>query len=94
MKILTLNSTVVRKANEDLFKLTSILDGEQKKHHPYIVLDKEDNCVTVTNYLSDLLRYPDDTEVLWQWQGQWRSDFFVVTVGELKQQLEAREKTI
>ena len=35
----------------------------------------------------DVLLYPDDTVVLKQWPGKWRSDVFQFTVGQLKAEL-------
>lgn len=38
----------------------------------------------VTRRLSDLLDLPEDTPVIANWHGQYRTDAFATTVGELK----------
>jgi hypothetical protein len=39
----------------------------------------------------DLLRLPDETPVMMQWSGKWRSDFFQFTVGDYRASLPDRE---
>jgi hypothetical protein len=38
----------------------------------------------VTRYANSLFTLPDDTPVLAHWHGNWRTDGFATTVGELK----------
>jgi hypothetical protein len=38
----------------------------------------------VTKRAADLFKLPDDTPVLAHWHGQWRTDGFATTVGQLK----------
>ena len=40
----------------------------------------------VTRRLVDLFQYDDDTPVLAHWHGQFKTDGFATTVGELKRQ--------
>lgn len=77
----------VRMSKDELFELTNILSMSEKKHFPYIVLDKKANEVKVVWYLDKILSLPDDTEVLWQWQGNWSSDFFLTSVGEIRKKI-------
>ena len=43
-----------------------------------------DGRLVVTRYAAHLFHLPDDTPVLAHWHGQWRTDGFATTVGELK----------
>lgn len=43
--------------------------------------------IHIIEKLSDVLQYPDDCMVLKQWPGSWRSDFFKLTVGMLREKV-------
>jgi hypothetical protein len=65
-------------------------DGDDP-HHQYLVLRVQrykvkGTVVTVTPYsvLESVLGLPDNVQVMKQWPGQWRSDWFRFTVGELR----------
>jgi hypothetical protein len=44
----------------------------------------EDGTIHVTRTLSDLFHLPDQTPVVAHWHGQYRTDGFALTVGELR----------
>lgn len=82
----------VRKSEEavdQLFKKSGVLHYKKLEHTPFIVIrcnDKETNIDLVDNK-DELLGYPDDQQVMVQWRGEWRSDFFLFFVGELREYL-------
>ena len=41
--------------------------------------------VLVTRHLRDVLALPDETPVVANWHGQWRTDAFSTSVGELRE---------
>jgi hypothetical protein len=47
----------------------------------------------VTRRLSEFLGLPDDTPVLAHWHGQWRTDGFATSIGELREMARAWEVT-
>lgn len=77
----------VRKDTKDLFTLApSFRPGAGKlKHNPFIVFDS--GAVSVIDDLPTLMLFPDETQVMVQWPGQWRSDFFTFTVGDVRKAL-------
>lgn len=66
--------------------ISEITETKKLTHHPFIVFTEEGTDVTVEiveNY-SKLMEYPDNTKVMCQWPGQWRSDFFQFCVGNIR----------
>jgi len=56
-------------------------------HTPFIVVNEENNSLDIVHKVSTLLENFGDkpeTKVIIQWKGQWNSDFFTFTVGELQ----------
>lgn len=55
-------------------------------HTPFIVFKQSDDGfeVVIERHVDRLYKYTDSTEVLVQWRGEWRSDFFRFTVGQVK----------
>jgi hypothetical protein len=59
-------------------------------HTPFLAFlneqvgDKITVTVQIVDNVPDLLKLPDSTQIMSQWQGQWRSEFFQFTVGEYK----------
>jgi hypothetical protein len=62
-----------------------VADVHARPHAPWLVLLKD--VIVITPNTGDLLYYPDDTEVLVQWPGNYRSDFFQLTVGDVRHRL-------
>ena len=72
----------VREPKKELFELSNIMEEGEKNHHPYIVFDGS-RCIIESDIREVIKKYPNETVVLWQWEGKWSSDFFKVTVGDL-----------
>jgi hypothetical protein len=78
---------------DNLFKLSGIdCKGYRNRQHPFLALTptQEGVKIEVMESLAQVLRLPDSTEILVQWPGRWSSDFFHLTVGELRVSAEAR----
>jgi hypothetical protein len=82
MKIITSGRTDLA----DYFKLSGIREHKKLTHTPFLIfLASEDTVeVRVVDEAKKLLEYPDDTPVMAQWRGQWRSDFFQFKVVDLR----------
>ncbi len=87
-----INKDSFRKDLEDYFKLSGIFESSKLKHTPFIVLTEEGNGIELCDNVFDLIKkYRPSTEVISQWRGQWRSDFFYFTVFEV---IEYKERII
>lgn len=70
---------------EDLFKLSGILRFKRLQHTPFLAFIGSDPVkVQIIESADKLLNLPDETPVMVQWSGQWRSDFFQLTVGDVR----------
>jgi hypothetical protein len=73
-----------------LFDKSDVLYTAKLSHTPFLVFEaQEDGAyhgfrVNVVICAARLLDYPDDTQVMVQWSGKWRSDFFLFTVADLR----------
>ena len=54
----------------------------RKQKSPFIVINN--SRVTSCYYIDQLLKFPDNALVFQAWPGQWRSDVFHYTVGDLR----------
>lgn len=73
--------------NPDFWRLFGpTLLKQRLTHTPLLAFRVSDVAVTVEVYdrARDALSLPDDTPLMVQWPGQWRSDWFQLTVGELR----------
>lgn len=79
-------SSNARLANDDFWRLSDVLNPGPKPHHPFLVLENEDGHthINIIQDIDGLLAYADETPVLYQWQGKWRSDFFHFSVGQAR----------
>jgi hypothetical protein len=77
---------------DEYFKLSGVFESERLTHTPLLVFIAGQDSVTVriVDKATDLFSFPDETPVMGQWAGQWRSDFFQFTVGQYRQHLEAK----
>jgi hypothetical protein len=77
---------------DDYFKLSGVLEAERLTHTPFLVfVEIEGNIqVRIVDNLSDLLKFSDDTQVMGQWRGEWRSDFFQFTVKHCRNYIDAK----
>lgn len=76
-----------RKDLGDFFQLSGLLQVKKISHTPFIVI--EDDVLSLC-FSADLLvaTYKPESEVIVQWSGKWRSDFFYMTVGDVGQALQ------
>jgi hypothetical protein len=74
---------------DEYFKRSGVFESERLTHTPLLVFTTDQDAVTVriVDKPTDLLSFPDETPVMGQWTGQWRSDFFQFTVGQYRQHL-------
>jgi hypothetical protein len=74
---------------DEYFNLSGVFERELLTHTPLLVFITEEDAVNVriVDKPTDLLSFPDETPVMGQWTGQWRSDFFQFTVGQYRQHL-------
>lgn len=75
---------------EDYFKLSGIRELKKLNHTPFIVFS--DGEVGLCDNIIDLLKFNDDVEVLGQWKGNCRSDFFHFKVLDLKDYINKNPK--
>jgi len=77
---------------DEYFKLSGVFESERLTHTPLLVfiVGQDSLTVRIVDKATDLLSFPDETPVMGQWAGQWRSDFFQFTVGQYRQHLEAK----
>lgn len=70
----------------EYFKLSGIREHRKLTHAPFLVFIASANTVEVriVDNAKKLLEYPDATQVMGQWRGEWKSDFFRFTVGDLR----------
>lgn len=78
----------------DYFEQSGTFESEQLAHTPFLVFLVEGDTVTVriVDKPSKLLALPDDTSVMSQWRGAWRSDFFQFSVGQYRRHIESRDR--
>jgi len=78
--------TVGRTDLDDYFRLSGIRERKKLTHAPFLVFLLSENTVEVTivDNAKKLLEHSDETHVMAQWSGQWRSDFFQFKVGDLR----------
>src|SRR5215813_376287 len=88
MKVITAGRTDV----DEYFRLSGVFEAEKLDHTPLLVFAVSGDTVTIhiIHKPSELLLYPDDTPVMGQWRGEWRSDFFQFTVRQYRQFMEAK----
>ena len=80
-----------RKDIDDYFKLSGVFASERLNHTPLLAFITSEDIVTVRiiDKPVALLAFADETPVMGQWRGEWRSDFFQFTVGQYRQYVEA-----
>jgi hypothetical protein len=81
---------------DSYFRLSGVFDAERLNHTPLLVFSAENETVQVL-LLDDpreLLSLDDGTQVMGQWRGEWRSDFFQFTVGQYRQYVDAKDSQL
>jgi hypothetical protein len=83
MKIITTG----RKDINNFFEKSDVRTWTAMPHHPFLVFVEDGDALLVKIIDSPkfLLTYPDQTPVMVQWAGKWRSDFFQFQVGDFRQ---------
>lgn len=76
----------IRKDLEDFFRISGIRQVQERKHNAILVIDEKNKTITVEKSPERLISgaYDEDTDVLCQWPGKFRSDFFKFTIKEFK----------
>ena len=71
---------------QDYFGISGVFDGLKLTHTPFLVFktSEEQVRVEIVDTVAQLLHFPDDTQVMGQWRGEWKSDFFQFTVGDYR----------
>jgi hypothetical protein len=84
-----------RKDVADYFEKSGIRDWKKLTHTPLLVFLTRDESIEVRiiDKPVELLALPDDTPVMGQWKGEWRSDFFQFTVGQLRMHIAEHPKS-
>jgi len=82
MKIITNGRTDL----DSYFKLSGIREYSKLVHTPFLVFVASADTVEVrvVDNVKKLLEYPDETQVMAQWSGQYKSDFFQFKVSDLR----------
>jgi hypothetical protein len=77
---------------ENYFKKSGVVDSERLDHTPLLafIVSNETVKVRIIDKPAELLSLTDETQVMGQWSGEWRSDFFQFTVGQYRQYVEAK----
>jgi hypothetical protein len=81
-------TTTGRKDVDSFFSKSGVLNYKNP-HTPFILFVEKNNDVEVeiVDKASDLLAYPDNYKIMSQWKGEWKSDFFQYTVGDVRKYL-------
>ena len=90
----------------EFFKLSGSLEAPNLAHNPFIVFAfiKKSEGEEMESH-GDILKvevmrsakevasseWPDETQVMAQWPGKHRSDFFKMTIGDIRKELAARK---
>lgn len=71
---------------DEFFARSGIFDSEKLSQTPFLafVSDGDVTRVRVIDTIASLLHLPDVTPVMCQWRGEWRSDYFQFTVGQVR----------
>jgi len=71
---------------KEYFQKSGIREYKKLKHTPLLVFLRGEGIVEVNilDCADELLAYPNDTKVMGQWKGEWRSDFFQFTVRQFR----------
>ena len=92
-KTIAISFTGFRNDTDDMWVLTDLLSAKLT-HTPFLACVAVDGGleVRVIDRAAGVAELPEDTPVMVQWRGQWRSDFFSTTAGEVKRRLATKEE--
>jgi hypothetical protein len=79
---------------DEYFRLSGIREFKNLNHTPLLAFETSEVSVTVriVDSADKLMDFPDETKVMAQWRGQWKSDFFQFTVGQFRSHITANPK--
>ena len=82
MKVITCGRTDL----DEYFKLSGIREHKKLVHSPFLVflISGDSVEVRIVDNPKALLDFADGTQVMAQWKGQWRSDYFHFKVGDFR----------
>lgn len=71
---------------KDFFEKSGNFSGAKPTQTPFLVFLEEEVAIRVkiVDSADQLLTFPDETPVMGQWQGNYRSHFFQFTVGDYR----------
>lgn len=71
---------------DDLFRISGVLTWTKLNHTPFLafVVEGQTVSVRIVKNATKLLELTDETKVMVQWKGDWNSDFFHFTVGDVR----------
>ena len=74
---------------DELLSESGILTYTKLKHTPFLVFLESNGDVRVilVDSAKKLRAFPLDTKIMVQWKGQWESNFFQLTVGDVVSRL-------
>ena len=83
-----------RTDTDDYFEISGIFELPKLIHTPFLAFSQTEDVLEVHIVINarELLEYPNDTPVMGQWSGKWRSDFFRFTVGQYRAYLEEQAR--
>ena len=78
----------------EFFEKSGNFTGVKLTHTPFLVFHEEEGAIRVhiVDSSDQLLKFPDETPVMGQWQGNYRSDFFQFTVGDYRPYADAKRE--
>ena len=69
-------------SKEEKFELYDQFSYSSLEHYPFIIIDEA--SINIERDPWNVFKYPQETVVLWQWKGNYRSDFFKTSPYEIK----------
>ena len=83
---MTIVKTSGRTDLEEYFAKSGVFSMSKLNQTPFLafVISADTVDVRIVESADQLLRLPDDTPVMGQWRGEWRSDYFQFKVGEYR----------
>ena len=70
---------------DELFRGSGLLEYKRLSHTPFLAFIERggDVIVEIVDSARKAALLPADTKLMVQWQGQWRSDYFQLTAGDV-----------
>ena len=86
--------TAGRSDLKDFFEKSGNFSDVKLAHTPFLVFLEEEDAIHVhiVDRSAQLLSFSDETKVMGQWQGNYRSDFFQFTVSDYRLYVDEKKK--